>query len=70
MSTKPRYLIESEIAVRKQLLANSDYQAIKFAEGAISAEDYEESRIQRATLRAEINDLEAELAEFGDEPEI
>ena len=40
MNDKPKYLIESEIAVRKQMLAGTDYQALKFAEGAISNEDY------------------------------
>ena len=31
MNDKPKYLIESEIAVRKQMLTGTDYQALKFA---------------------------------------
>lgn len=42
----------------KQLLANTDYQAIKFAEGQISTEDYEPMRLQRQAWRDEINELE------------
>lgn len=67
MSDKPRYLIESEIAVKKQQLADTDYQAIKFAEGALTAEEYAESKAARQTLRDEINALEAELATFPEE---
>lgn len=32
ISDKPKYLIESEIAIKKQKLAATDYQALKFAE--------------------------------------
>jgi hypothetical protein len=67
MSDKPKYLIESEIAVRKQKLAATDYQAIKFAEGSLSSEDYEETKVQRETWRLEINLLEKELEAFSDE---
>lgn len=67
MSDKPRYLIESEIAVRKQKLAASDYQALKFAEGELTAEEYAEAKAQRQTWRDEINALEAELATFPEE---
>lgn len=64
MNDKPKYLIESEIAVRKQMLTGTDYQALKFAEGAISPEDYAEIKAQREAWRAEINELETELAKF------
>lgn len=67
MNEKPKYLIESEIAVKKQMLASTDYQALKYAEGAISDEDYAEVKAQRETWRAEINALEAELAKFPEE---
>ena len=70
MNDKPKYLIESEIAVRKQMLAGTDYQALKFAEGAISNEDYAEVKAQREAWRAEINELEAELAKFPEEQAI
>lgn len=41
----------------KSLLAKTDYQAIKFAEGEISAVQYEPMRLQRKAWREEINKL-------------
>ena len=49
------------------MLAGTDYQALKFAEGAISNEDYAEVKAQREAWRAQINELEAELAKFPEE---
>ena len=40
-------------------LADTDYQALKFAEGFISAEDYAEIRAKRQAWRDEINRLQA-----------
>ncbi len=48
----------NRITELKDLLAGTDYQAIKFAEGQISAEDYEPIRTQRQAWRDEINELE------------
>lgn len=45
----------------KSNLAKTDYEAIKFAEGEMSAEDYESYKLQRRAWRAEINQLEEEL---------
>lgn len=45
----------------KQNLKKTDYQAIKFSEGAISEEDYAPLRAQRQAWRDEINRLEALL---------
>lgn len=53
--------IQSEIAGLKQILASSDYKALKFAEGQISEADYEETKQQRQNLRDKINELEEEL---------
>lgn len=53
--------IQSRIAELKQLLANTDYQAIKYAEGLISVEDYEPIKAQRQQWRNEINALEQQL---------
>lgn len=62
-------LRETEIADRiaelKRLLSASDYKAIKYAEGLISAEDYEETKATRQAWRDEINALESELSEGG-----
>lgn len=46
------------IAELKEKLKNTDYQAIKFAEGLISAEDYEPIKLQRQKWRDEINKME------------
>lgn len=67
MSDKPKYMIESEIAVKKQMLTSTDYQALKYAEGALSEEEYAETKGKRELWRAEINALEAELAKFPEE---
>ncbi|MDD2952503.1 MAG: hypothetical protein PHC95_04980 [Parabacteroides sp.] len=53
--------IQNEINIRKQLLNQTDYEAIKFSEGAISAEDYEPLKTQRQTWCDEINELETQL---------
>ncbi len=45
----------------KQKLQDTDYKAIKYAEGWISAEEYESVRLQRQAWREEINSLEANL---------
>lgn len=49
------------IAVLKTKLKDSDYQAIKFAEGEISASEYSPIREQRKAWRNEINALQQEL---------
>ena len=50
-------LAEKEILVLKQNLANTDYQAIKYAEGILSIEEYEEIKQQRIDWRNRINEL-------------
>lgn len=52
---------ELEIVELKKHLADTDYQAIKFAEGELSAEDYAPYKEQRRQWRARINELEATL---------
>lgn len=59
---QPLYMIESQIAVKKQMLAATDYQAIKFAEGLLTEEEFAETKSRRETWRAEINQLEEERA--------
>lgn len=41
----------------KLLLAKTDYQAIKFAEGELAAEEFEPMRLQRKAWREEIRIL-------------
>ena len=50
-----------QIAQLKMQLRNTDYQALKFAEGQITAADYEATKIQRQAWRDEINRLENEI---------
>jgi hypothetical protein len=52
---------EMQIEGLKQQLANTDYKAIKFAEGLISEEDYAPIKKQRQEWRNRINLLELEL---------
>ena len=56
---KDQYRIE--ITQLKKLLADTDYKAIKYAEGQISEEDYAPIRLQRQSYRDHINELEALL---------
>ena len=58
--------INSEILALKQLLANSDYKALKYSEGFISDIEYEETKTYRENLRVQINQLEAELATLNE----
>ena len=50
-----------QITQLKMQLRNTDYQALKFAEGQITAADYEAIKIQRQAWRDEINRLENEI---------
>lgn len=49
---------ENRIYELKKYLSDSDYQAIKFSEGAIAEEEYAPIRAQRQAWRDEINELE------------
>ena len=50
---------EQEIAELKAKLEATDYQAIKYAEGLLSDEEYAEMKAQRQAWRDRINELEA-----------
>lgn len=49
---------EAEIWSLKEQLRESDYKAIKYAEGWITAEDYAPIKAQRQGWRERINELE------------
>lgn len=49
----------AEIRTLKQSLAETDYKAIKYAEGVMADEDYQATGIQRQAWRRRINELEA-----------
>ena len=50
-----------QIIKLKSELHRTDYMAIKFAEGELTAADYAEVKEQRRAWRAEINRLQAEI---------
>jgi hypothetical protein len=56
----PEYKLQ-RIDELKAQLADSDYKAIKFAEGWIPEEEYAPIREERQKIRGEINRLESEL---------
>ena len=51
----------SEIAELKKNLSDTDYEAIKFGEGAMTEEEYAPYKTRRAEWRARINELEESL---------
>jgi hypothetical protein len=55
---------QSEIVELKKYLADTDYKAIKFAEGELSEEAYREDKSQRHDARAKINELESLIEEL------
>lgn len=53
--------LEEQINELKRKLAKTDYQAIKYAEGAISFADYADTLKARQEWRTKINVLETEI---------
>lgn len=51
-------LAEREILVLKKKLSDTDYQAIKYAEGELTDAEYAEMKARRSAWRARINALE------------
>ena len=51
----------NRISELKQKLQETDYKAIKYAEGELSVEEYAETKAQRRAWREEINKLEEEI---------
>ena len=58
--------INAEITALKRL-TDTDYKALKHADGVMSAEEYEPIRQQREEWRGKINALETELATAAQE---
>ena len=58
-------VIEGEINALKQLLANTDYKALKHADGVMSDEEYAETLDLRKSYRYKINKYEEELKELS-----
>ena len=53
--------INREISELKKKLFDTDYKAIKYAEGLLTDEEYVEIKVQREEWRKRINELEASL---------
>lgn len=53
--------IAGEIARLKEQLTDTDYKAIKYAEGWLTADEYAETKAQRQQWRDRINELESQL---------
>lgn len=51
----------AEIQACKQMLKETDYQAIKFSDNALTEEEYAPIRAQRASWRARINEIEKDF---------
>ena len=65
--TESMILIEqyqSEIIELKKYLSDTDYKAIKFAEGELSEEAYREDKSQRHDARVRINELESMIEQL------
>ena len=60
ISFTEKELAQREIFELKSKLTATDYQAIKYAEGVLSAEEYEPIKALRQEWRERINELEAE----------
>lgn len=59
-------LARAEIAMLKAKLAATDYQALKYAEGHFTDEEYAPIKAERQSWRDRINELEALIASGGD----
>ena len=58
---RQEYELKRNINILKARLRKTDYQAIKYAEGDMSASEYAPMKEQRKLWRAEINSLEVRL---------
>ena len=63
MTEDERNSIQNEINILKQLLTNTDYLSHKYADGALTDDEYAETKAKRQAWRDEINEYEAQLEE-------
>ena len=61
MITEEQKIVNTKIAELKIKLIETDYQAIKYAEGQLSEEEYAPIKTQRQAWRDEINLLESKI---------
>ena len=50
--------VQGKINAYRQILTNTDYLAIKYAEGELSESEYHDTKIKRREFRDRINTLE------------
>lgn len=64
-NTRRKIINDYKIKIQacKNRLKATDYKALKFAEGEISAEEYEPIRIERREIREQINAFEQVIIE-------
>lgn len=60
---------EQKIEILKQKLKDTDYKAIKYAEGQLSEEEYASMKAERQSWRDRINELEAQMLSQTSESE-
>lgn len=60
---------EQEIEILKQKLKDTDYKAIKYAEGQLTEEEYASTKAERQGWRDRINELEAQIMSQATESE-
>jgi hypothetical protein len=53
--------IQGEIFALKSLLEDTDYQCLKYAEGALTEAEFADTRAKRRAWREKVNELEEEL---------
>ncbi len=62
--------LKRKICVLKQNLSRTDYQALKFSDGALTEGEYASMRTQRQAWRDEINAAEEEIKSLQLEIEV
>lgn len=62
MTETERANIENDIAIYQQLLRNTDYRCMKYAEGVMTEEEFAPTKANRAEWREKINELRERLA--------
>ncbi|MCC8068707.1 MAG: hypothetical protein LIO71_02950 [Ruminococcus sp.] len=53
--------LENQIRICKQILTNTDYQAIKYAEGLLTDDEFADVKALREEMRANVNSYEAQI---------
>ena len=56
-----RQVVKREISELKRKLSDTDYKAIKYAEGFLTEEEYKETKAQRQMWRDRVNELESKI---------